>query len=496
MRVVAPGDAVRLYHELSSYGPYEDWFPPPGGTEPWAPPADHPLVLQDFEPNDLDRFPAPCKSYVDGLPRVELPRDWPRDGASTTAVLAGSQSVPARTLDLPRLARVLHLSAGVVRVREPRRLSAQEQGSRGLRFYFRAAGSAGARFPLELYLAARSVDGLPDGVHWFDPLNHALVQVGPPPEGETTTLVVTGVPWQTGWRYSERGWRHIYWDAGTMLSQALAVAEDSGLVPHLRTVFPDAPVTRLVGAGGVHEFPVAVVTFGDGEPAIRPGGEAVAGAVDRQPPLEFPLVTKAQHAGDGEELGPPRDPGAPLPGEPPPSADLDDVILLRGSTRTLDASKSVSQGLFEWSLAAALRGSRVPHFVAVHAVDGLEPGLYRWPSLDAPVRAGNLREELCRVCLEQELGRDAAFDVIGAVDLDGIDDRGYREAQLDAGIVEGRLHLAAYALGIGASGMTFADSEMKALFGEPLAGLIITCVGVPTYRTRPAGMPGSPKKMA
>src|SRR5262249_46680312 len=146
------------------------------------------------------------------------------------------------------------------------------------------------------YLAARRVNGLPDGVHWFDPLNHALVQVGPSPEGDATTLVVTGVPWRTGWRYSERGFRHIYWDAGTMLSQTLAVAEDSGFEPGLRTVFPDAGVTRLVGAEGVHEFPVALVTFGDGEPAIRPGGEAAGGEVDHQPPLEFPLVTKAQHA--------------------------------------------------------------------------------------------------------------------------------------------------------------------------------------------------------
>ena len=41
----------------------------------------------------------------------------------------------------------------------------------------RAAGSAGGRFPLELYLSARGIDGLADGVHWYDPIGHALVQV-------------------------------------------------------------------------------------------------------------------------------------------------------------------------------------------------------------------------------------------------------------------------------------------------------------------------------
>jgi hypothetical protein len=38
--------------------------------------------------------------------------------------------------------------------------------------------------------------------------------------------------------------------------------------------------------------------------------------------------------------------------------------------------------------------------------------------------------------------------------------------QLDAGLVEGRLHLAAYALGLGASGMTFVDSELAGLIAS------------------------------
>jgi len=54
------------------------------------------------------------------------------------------------------------------------------------------------------------------------------------------------------------------------------------------------------------------------------------------------------------------------------------------------------------------------------------------------------------------------------------------------------LHLAAYALGVGASGMTFLDSEIAGLLGEPLAGLLFTCVGVPTYRNKGGGRPGEP----
>jgi SagB-type dehydrogenase family enzyme len=362
---------------------------------------------------------------------------------------------------------------------------------RGRRWLFRAAGSAGGRFPLEVYVSAHDIDGLQDGVHWYDPVGHALVRIGPSADGEATTLVVTGVPWRTGWKYAERGLRHVYWDAGTMLAQTLALADSAGLGSRLWTRFGDAELSALVGADGVHEFPIALVSLGRGEPAVRPRGDAAHGAVDVAP-IEFPLVTRTQHAGDGDALGDPWPGGTPLPDLPPASDDLDAVILRRGSTRIMDPDASVAREVFDWSLAASLRGTGVTHFIAVHAVERLEPGLYRWPDLDRPLRRGPLRDELFRVCFDQELGRDACFVVMAAVDVDELDDRGYREAQLDAGLVEGRLHLAAFALGIGASGMTFLDSEIAGLLGEPLAGLLFTCVGVPTYRNKAGGPPGEP----
>jgi len=139
-----------------------------------------------------------------------------------------------------------------------------------------------------------------------------------------------------------------------------------------------------------------------------------------------------------------------------------------------------------------VRGVDFPHRVAVNAVEGLEPGVYRWPDLSAPARAGDLRDEMYRVCLDQGLGRDAAFVVIGATDVAALDDRAYREAQLGAGLVEGRLHLLAYSLGASATGMTFLDSEIPSLLDERLDALLFTCVGVPEYASAAGGMPGAP----
>ncbi len=463
--------ATQTLHRLTSYEPGREWDEP----------IDDPRVLQDLEVNDLARLPWFYKRYVESLPGVALPRDLPSTTAPAVAVLAGISAVAHAELDLPHLSRLLHLSAGVVRTTE------RPYGT----WLFRAAGSAGGRFPLEVYVAVPDGMGLPAGVHWYDPHDHALVQVGPPPRGGTPALIVTGVPWRTGWRYRERGFRHMYWDAGTMLAQLLALADSAGITAWLHTRFPDAAVATLVGADGVHELPVAVVALGDGVPALDATGSAVPGSVDAAP-VEFPLVTVAQRAGELDTLGPPWDRGNPVDVPILESDPVETVVLARGSQRRMDPTRGLSEPLLRTSMRAALRGIDIPHRVVVHNIEGLAPGIYRWPDLSVPARPGVMRDELDRVCLEQGLARDAAFVVIGATDVGALDDRGYREAQLAAGLVEGRLHLLAYSLGAGASGMTFLDSEMPALLGEPLDALLFTCVGVPEYRTASGGLPGAP----
>jgi SagB-type dehydrogenase family enzyme len=455
---MADGDTARLYHRLTAYEG-EGWD--------WDVKVDDPLVLQDFVANDFETWPAACKAYPDGLPVVALPREWEQHEG----------------LDLAGLARILYLSVGVVRFVE------REDRPTAL---YRAAGSAGGRFPLELYvLIPEDLPGLPAGVHWYDPAGHALVQVAPAPSGGDAAIVVTGVPWRTGWRYRERGYRHIYWDAGTMLAQTLAVAHSAGIPARVYTTFPDRAVTELVGADGVHEWPVAVVGLGSQQPALTATGTARAGEVDADP-LEFPLETAAQRAGDRTVLGTPWAEGDPVDVPEAGAEPVEVVVLTRGSQRRMDPTRGVPKHVLTSGLRVAVRGIDLPQFVAVHDVDGVIPGVYQWPDLRTPVHAGNQREELYRVSLEQGLSRDAAFVVITAAKVASLDDREYRAAQLAAGLVEGRLHLLAYAMGASATGMTFLDSEIPALVAAPLDALIFTCVGVPDYRATRGGLPGAP----
>jgi hypothetical protein len=72
-------------------------------------------------------------------------------------------------------------------------------------------------------------------------------------------------------------------------------------------------------------------------------------------------------------------------------------------------------------------------------------------------------------------------------------DRAYRRAQLTAGPAEGRMHLAAYALGASATGMTFLDSEIPALIpADGPDALIFICVASRRTPRRPQAAPASP----
>ncbi|MDQ3874603.1 MAG: hypothetical protein M3322_03480, partial [Actinomycetota bacterium] len=257
----------------------------------------------------------------------------------------------------------------------------------------------------------------------------------------------------------------------------------------LYTEFPDVQVRDLVGADGIAEFPVGVLALGDAPPGWTPGEPGARGSVDSLP-VHFPLITATHWAGISSRWGEAWAPGDAVREPLPDSPTVDDVIYRRGSTRRMDPSRGVPREVLDTALAVALRGIDLPHFVAVHDVDGVPRGLYRWPDLSRPIRAGNLRAELRRIAVGQGLAGDAAFVVISAADLSSISDRRYRELQLAAGLVEGRLHLVAYALGYGASGMTFLDSEIPGLLEEDLDAMIFTCVGVPEYVNKPGGRPG------
>src|SRR5207253_9460550 len=126
-------------------------------------------------------------------------------------------------------------------------------------------------------------------------------------------------------------------------------------------------------------------------------------------------------------------------------------------------------------------------FLIVSAVDGIAAGAYRYhPGRHALelVKAGEYRSESGYLCLEQALGADAAAVIYFLAPLDAVlaayGDRGYRLVNLEAGLIGGRAYLAAYAQGLGASGLTFYDAEVVRFFSPAAQGsdaIFVTALG-------------------
>lgn len=484
-------------------------------------PAAHPQRLVSYPRLDPANAPTPFKRYRD-LPISPLPRQLVASAPSAVRVLSGERGHPS-PLDASQLATLLYLTAGVTRA---------TAGSAGGRIFFRAAMSAGNLHPVEVYvIAGPNVDGVPAGVHHFAPLEFGLTELR---RGDfraalsTTTpaaLVFTGLVWRTTWKYGERGWRHLYWDAGTMLANLVAAADGHGLNVGILSGFADEMVSHLVAIDGVDEVPIAVVALGSESAEFdigpisnrdpQPLSLDVAPVAPR--PIRLPLLVDAQAGSTltADEVTEWRQAAnavssvMPALIDPPATAaeePIEAVILRRGSTRVMRHHSVVPDAL-RWPLAAAARavpldaaprGTLLEHFVNVHAVDGVRPGAYRWEHGEMEFIAGDdpPREIGRLLCLDQPLGGDSAYTVFHNAALDPILDvlgsRGYRAAQLEAGIVSGRLALSAFALGLGATGLTFIDDLVSRYFQTATAPMLVTSVGVPDTPPAPAGRPGEP----
>jgi hypothetical protein len=186
-------------------------------------------------------------------------------------------------------------------------------------------------------------------------------------------------------------------------------------------------------------------------------------------------------------------PLAETAGDAVPADALEDVILRRGSTRRFARGaawtfEQLSKALFRarQPIDTDVLGGLNDLYLIAHAVEGLPAGAYavhRQPAGVELLKEGVFRDEAGYLGLEQELPADASAVVFFLSDLravlDRLGNRGYRAANLEAGLVGGRLYLSAYAQRLGASGLTFYDEDVVRFFLPHAAGgSAIFCVAL------------------
>ena len=464
---------------------------------------------------DFNNQPIPFKIYPT-LEPSPLPAELRQTGVA--ALSAISEIVPPQTAavpDLAAIAQLLYLSAGITRHRK----------YPGGEIYFRAAACTGALYEVEIYLVCGDLTNLEAGVYHFAAAEFGLrrLRAGdhrsvlieatanePAVAHAPLTIVCTCTYWRNAWKYQDRTYRHFGWDNGTLLANLLAVGTAIGLPAKVVSGFVDDTVNRLLDVDAQREVAFSLVPLGyvAAVPAKAPAKISPLGfetvPLSRHE-IDYPLMREMHAASSlesSEEVarwrgGTPlmhfATPAerviqlAPLSDDAMPRDPVEQVILRRGSSRKF-ARSSITLAQLSTVLDRATRGvradfldpqgSQLNHlYLIVHAVEGLEPGAYvfhRGGGVLELLKQGDFRDQAGYLGLQQALPADAAADVFFLADLQPIlqrfGNRGYRAVQLEAGIIGGKLYLAAYAQRLGATGLTFFDDDVTAFFSPHAEG--------------------------
>jgi SagB-type dehydrogenase family enzyme len=464
---------------------------------------------------DWSNQPLPFKIYP-ALESMHLPAEMHQTAVAALSAIA--ESIPALTRaspDLEAVAQLLYLSAGITRKRS----------YPGREFYFRAAACTGALYEVELYLVCSDLSSLQAGVYHFAPAEFGLRRLragdyrrallestgGEPAIAHAPlTIVCTCTYWRNAWKYQARTYRHFGWDNGTLLANLLAVATALGLPARVVCGFVDADVNRLLDVDPQREVAFSLVALGY-TAALPPQVPAEISPLHletvplSQREVDYPLMREmhtASSLASPEEAeswrGDTPTANIPLPAGPivslerfsdaeMPRDPIEQVIQRRGSTRKF-ARGPITLPQLSTTLDRATRGVAADFleppraqlndlYLIVHAVEGLPPGAYffhRSRGLLECLKQGNFRADAGYLGLQQELPADAAVDIFFLADLRPIlqrfGNRGYRAVQLEAGILGGKLYLAAYAQRLGATGLTFFDDDVTRFFSPHAEG--------------------------
>jgi SagB-type dehydrogenase family enzyme len=163
------------------------------------------------------------------------------------------------SLGLPELAQLLWAAQGVT-------------SPDGLR----TAPSAGALYPLEVYVVAGNVTDLAAGVYRYVPADHGLVRVAPGDRRKALAAAALGQDWlasapaalviaavyeRTARKYRTRAERYVHFEAGCAAENVALQAVAMGLGTVVGGAFEDGEVAKAAGLR-VDERPLAILPVG------------------------------------------------------------------------------------------------------------------------------------------------------------------------------------------------------------------------------------------
>jgi SagB-type dehydrogenase family enzyme len=198
----------------------------------------------------------------DGAERVKLPAPSLKGSMTVEEALKQRRSVrefSTVALELAEVAQLLWAAQGAT----------SPDGHR-------AAPSAGALYPLELYLVAGNVAGLPAGLYRYQSAAHELVRLSrgdlrqdlaAAARGQVSVrsapavLAIAGVYQRTAVKYGERAPRYVHIEVGHAAQNVYLQVQARGLATVIVGAFDDKRVQELLGLPG-DQVPLALLPVG------------------------------------------------------------------------------------------------------------------------------------------------------------------------------------------------------------------------------------------
>lgn len=232
------------------------------------------------------RVPSPVKHYPRAA-QVALPAAQ-RAGEFASVLLARRtwRRFSRQPVTLEQLGTLLGLTGGVQRWLDVPPLG---------RLALKTSPSGGARHPIELYVLALRVAGLPGGIYHYAADRHRLERLRRGAStreavrwlagqhwfgGAAALVLMTAVMPRVQWKYQfARAYRVVLADAGHLCQTFYLVATWLGLAPFATMALADSQIERAIGVDGVDE--VALYAAGVGVPPRdgRPDDNFAAGRV-------------------------------------------------------------------------------------------------------------------------------------------------------------------------------------------------------------------------
>ena len=354
------------------------------------------------------------------------------------------------------------------------------------------------------------------------------------------TIIFTSIAWRNAWKYEARSYRHWFWDSGVIAANLLATSASSHLQSFLILGFVDHIVNRLLILDDKREAAIEMAAIGVGlskDPVVSERKEIASLPLPEVLPLskkgekDYPEIWKMHQASylsniedvkrwvncgtEFKRLDPNKSIMDSIQLEHPESdsksssqPSLGEVILLRGSSRRF-VRGPISLRQLSTILETSTRGvpldflgeeenktntTTIDVYMIVNDVEGLQQGSYFFNRLTSSVE--QLKSKVSRdmsgyLCLGQSLLSDASVVFFLMTDLLAVlktcGNRGYRASQFEAGVIAGKIYLAAYAQQLGASGSTFFDDAVTEFFSphaKDKSTMIAVGVGIPGYKAR------------